>query len=114
ATRYCGTQRLVWYKPRTFWAGRKWLMLPTDFIIGSNEISSMKESRIEDYLNPPHGGELVSLVAEVGRTAKLKEKSRDWPSWNLSLRQLCDLELLLTGGFSPLSSFMTRVDYEST
>ena len=27
-------------------------------------------------------------------------------------RQLCDLELLLSGGFSPLQGFMTRADYE--
>ena len=27
-------------------------------------------------------------------------------------RQLCDLELLLNGGFSPLRGFMTKADYE--
>jgi len=33
-------------------------------------------------------------------------------SWDLTARQLCDLELLATGGFSPLRGFMTRADYE--
>lgn len=31
----------------------------------------------------------------------------------LNQRQLCDLELLLNGGFAPLSGFMTQADYES-
>jgi sulfate adenylyltransferase len=35
------------------------------------------------------------------------------PSVILSERQLCDLEMLLNGGFSPLIGFMTRPDYES-
>src|SRR3990167_7374699 len=31
----------------------------------------------------------------------------------LTSRQLCDLELILNGGFSPLQGFMNRADYES-
>ena len=66
-----------------------------------------------DHLNPPHGGELVNLLAAPGRSAELQSASRAWPSWDLSARQLCDLELLLNGGFSPLRGFMSRADYES-
>ncbi len=66
-----------------------------------------------DHLNPPHGGELVNLFAAPGRSAELQAASREWPSWDLSPRQLCDLELLLNGGFSPLRGFMARADYES-
>jgi sulfate adenylyltransferase len=54
----------------------------------------------------------VQLIASAERSAELKSHSREWPSWDLSARQLCDLELLLSGGFSPLSGFMTRPDYE--
>jgi sulfate adenylyltransferase len=43
----------------------------------------------------------------------LRAQSRDWPSWELNPRQLCDLELLLNGGFAPLTGFMGRRDYES-
>ena len=67
---------------------------------------------MSDHLNAPHGGTLVNLLAGVDRQAELRELSRDWPSWDLTPRQLCDLELLITGGFSPLGGFMGRVDYE--
>ncbi len=64
------------------------------------------------HLIPPHGGDLVQLIAQPERIAELKSHSKEWPSWDLTGRQLCDLELLLTGGFSPLRGFMTRADYE--
>jgi sulfate adenylyltransferase len=66
-----------------------------------------------DHLNPPYGGELVNLLTAPGLSAELQEGSREWLSWDLSPRQLCDLELLLNGGFSPLRGFMSRADYES-
>jgi sulfate adenylyltransferase len=64
------------------------------------------------HLIPPHGGELVDLIVQPQAANELKTRSREWPSWDLSARQLCDLELLLSGGFSPLRGFMTRSDYE--
>jgi sulfate adenylyltransferase len=69
---------------------------------------------MQDHLVPPHGGKLLNLIAPADRAAELHAQSRDWPSWDLSNRQLCDLELLLSGGFSPLRGFMTRADYEKT
>jgi sulfate adenylyltransferase len=64
------------------------------------------------HLIPPHGGELVNLIAQPEPANELKAHSREWPSWDLSARQLCDLELLMSGGFSPLRGFMTRADHE--
>ena len=64
------------------------------------------------HLIPAHGGELVQLIAPTERSAELKAHSREWPSWDLTGRQLCDVELLLSGGFSPLRGFMGRADYE--
>jgi sulfate adenylyltransferase len=60
---------------------------------------------------PPHGGHLVDLLARPDRAIELKQRARTCPSWQLSQRQLCDLELLTCGGFSPLESFMGRDDY---
>ena len=64
------------------------------------------------HIIAPHGGELIDLVASPERIAELKTQSREWPSWDLTARQVCDLELLMSGGFSPLQGFMTRADYE--
>jgi sulfate adenylyltransferase len=65
------------------------------------------------HLVTPHGGELVDLIVGPEEASELKAHSREWPSWDLTPRQLCDLELLLSGGFSPLAGFMNKADYES-
>jgi sulfate adenylyltransferase len=65
-----------------------------------------------NHLIAPHGGELIQLQVPAERAAELKAHSKDWPSWDLTARQLCDLELLMSGGFSPLRGFLNRADYE--
>ena len=53
--------------------------------------------------NAPHGGVLKDLLArDHPRQAELAAEAETLPAIVLSERQLCDLELLLTGGFSPL------------
>jgi len=66
-----------------------------------------------DHLIPPHGGVLIDLLASQERSAELRAASRDWPSWDLTPRQVCDLELLANGSFSPLTGFLNRADTES-
>jgi sulfate adenylyltransferase len=58
-----------------------------------------------------HGGTLVDLLLKGDDLKKLKEESAEFPSLTLSLRQLCDVEMLLNGGFSPLTGFMTEEQY---
>uniref|UniRef100_A0A7S4NQB7 Sulfate adenylyltransferase n=1 Tax=Paramoeba aestuarina TaxID=180227 RepID=A0A7S4NQB7_9EUKA len=44
---------------------------------------------------------------------KLKEEAKDLPTITLTPRQLCDVEMLLNGGFSPLEGFLNEDDYKS-
>jgi len=68
---------------------------------------------MSDHFNRPYGGELVDLIVSPERASNLQAEARYWPSWDLSARQLCDVELLLNGAFSPLRGFLSRGDYES-
>ena len=61
----------------------------------------------------PHGGELKNLYLPPQAVEDEKSRARDIPSWDLSMRQLCDLELLLNGAFSPLEGFMGADDYNA-
>lgn len=62
--------------------------------------------------NPPHGGVLKDLVSrDAPRRVQLLEESETLPAIVLNERQLCDLELILNGGFSPLEGFMNEKDY---
>ncbi|KAF2397434.1 bifunctional sulfate adenylyltransferase subunit 1/adenylylsulfate kinase protein-like protein [Trichodelitschia bisporula] len=62
--------------------------------------------------NPPHGGILKDLIArDAPRRSELAAEAETLPAVVLSDRQLCDLELILNGGFSPLEGFMNEADY---
>ncbi len=60
----------------------------------------------------PHGGVLKELYLGETAAEAVKGQARDFASWDLTARQLCDLELLLNGGFSPLEGFLGRADYD--
>ncbi|KAH7308472.1 sulfate adenylyltransferase [Stachybotrys elegans] len=63
--------------------------------------------------NTPHGGVLKDLFArDLPRQAELSDESETLPALTLTERHLCDLELILNGGFSPLEGFMTQKDYD--
>jgi sulfate adenylyltransferase len=63
-------------------------------------------------LNSPYGGKLVDLLVYGEERDELLELSTRLPSVKISMRSLSDLELLATGGFSPLDRFMNKADYE--
>ena len=71
------------------------------------------KTQTHSHLVAPHGGELVDLILKPEYAAETKAASRDFPSWDLTPRQICDVEMLLNGGFSPLTGFMNKDEYES-
>ena len=54
---------------------------------------------------------LKPLLVDDARARTLKRASLDLPSVTLTQRQLCDLELLLCGAFTPLAGFMDEHAY---
>jgi ATP sulfurylase len=65
--------------------------------------------------NVPHGkdGILKDLhVRDAAIRAQLLEESNTLPDIALTERHLCDLELIMNGGFSPIEGFMGQADYE--
>jgi sulfate adenylyltransferase len=72
----------------------------------------LNTTNIHSHLVAPHGGKLINLILNREQAADTKAESRDFPSWDLTPRQICDLEMLLNGAFSPLTGFMNKADYE--
>ena len=64
------------------------------------------------HLIPPYGDRLVNLIVDDEAQADVRALASRLPSLQISERSVCDLELLAVGGFSPLTSFMGRADYE--
>ena len=63
--------------------------------------------------NKPHGGVLKDLLArDAPRHDELEAEAETLPAIVLTERQLCDLELILNGGFSPLESRQDCLDSE--
>jgi sulfate adenylyltransferase len=60
----------------------------------------------------PYGGKLVDLAVTGEQRDELLAKAPGLKSIKISMRNLCDLELLATGAFSPLDRFMGKADYE--
>lgn len=56
---------------------------------------------------------IAELYVSPDSAQKLKVEAGSLPSWDLTQRQVCDLELLMNGGFSPLKGFLGQADYDS-
>ena len=61
----------------------------------------------------PHGGELKDLYLTEAAAEKEQTKAGEYLSWDLTGRQLCDLDLLTNGAFSPLDGFLTKAEFDS-
>ena len=60
----------------------------------------------------PHGGKLVTTMLKDEAAKQAAIKSCQFKV-ELDERQLCDVELLMQGGFSPLDSYMDEANYKS-
>ena len=67
----------------------------------------------KDRLIAPYGGRLVNSIVSVEESKELREEATRLPSIQITDRAACDLELIATGGFSPLDRFMGKDDFES-
>ncbi len=69
-------------------------------------------TNIKTQLITPYGDSLVDLIPSDAERARLIEHALTLPFIKMSMRNLCDLELIANGGFSPLRTFMDQADYQ--
>ncbi|MDT1062949.1 bifunctional sulfate adenylyltransferase/adenylylsulfate kinase [Paracoccus sp. CPCC 101403] len=63
-------------------------------------------------MTQPNHAPVPELYVSPEAAESLKHEAGKLPSWDLTLRQVCDLELLMNGGFLPLRGFLTQADYD--
>ena len=69
----------------------------------------MEHSPLIEYF----GGTLQNLVLPSDDAERLKIASENYLSITLTYRQLCDLEMLASGAYSPLTRFMGKETYDA-
>ena len=72
----------------------------------------MTVDAVATSLVEPYGGVLVDLLVSAEEREDLQARAGSLPRLKLTQRSICDLEILATGGFSPLRSFLKQVDYQ--
>ncbi len=61
----------------------------------------------------PNLAPIPELYVSYDSAQKMKHEAANLVSWDLTPRQVCDLELLMNGGFNPLKGFLSEEDYNS-
>ena len=87
---------------------------PTFALQGPYELQNKKKTNERmTQLIEPYGGELVDLLVANEERESIISRAALLPRIQLTQRNLCDLELLATGAFSPLKRFLGREDYRT-
>jgi sulfate adenylyltransferase len=71
----------------------------------------MLEPESERHMKISNHAPIPELFVSKSEADRLKTAAGAMPSWDLTARQACDLELLMNGGFFPLKGFLTEADY---
>ena len=72
----------------------------------------MDHDEREIALIRPYAGTLINLLVSEEEREDLWTRAASLPRLQLTTRNICDLELLATGGLSPTDRFMGKADYE--
>jgi sulfate adenylyltransferase len=75
--------------------------------------SGLLSLKSRTHMMQNHLAPIQELYVSPDSAQKLKHEAGSLPSWDLSPRQVCDLELLMNGGFNPLKGFLGEDDYTS-
>ncbi|CAN0601604.1 unnamed protein product, partial [Ectocarpus sp. 12 AP-2014] len=80
-------------------------------LTGSTSKLAPDSVRIISMQTPNHVP-IPELYVSYESALKLKKEAAELQSWDLVPRQICDLELLMNGGFNPLKGFLSEEDYD--
>ncbi|WP_375689503.1 bifunctional sulfate adenylyltransferase/adenylylsulfate kinase [Pseudooceanicola sp. LIPI14-2-Ac024] len=77
----------------------------------TGSVSDLAPLKYRSTLMQSNLAPIPELYVSYESAQKLKVDAADLTSWDLTPRQICDLEMLMNGGFNPLKGFLSEADY---